>query len=298
MGPGSHCFAYGWQFLLAEIIGGLVLIVISSILIKLTYPRAWFEAAGERVEESAGGEEESFDWRKCIKSREGWERLGNRFLMDWEMVWKEILISFTIAGLVAVLVPQEWWAAIFLVNYKDVLPAWLIALENAMLAPFVAAATFIGSIGNIPLAIVLNANGVLFAGIMGFTYSDLMVPPLVAVNAKYYGWRIALYIAIVMYGSILLTALLLSGTFTLLDIVPKSGRAIEETTRFAIDYTFWLNLLFLGIAGLLIWLGISFRKKHGGHMDHEMEGDGPLKRLAAAIAALLVLGGATLAAFA
>jgi hypothetical protein len=39
--------------------------------------------------------------------------------------------------------------------------------------------------GNIPLATVLNANGVLFAGIMGFIYSDLMVPPLVQVNVKY-----------------------------------------------------------------------------------------------------------------
>jgi uncharacterized membrane protein YraQ (UPF0718 family) len=288
----------GWQFLLAEIIGGVVLIAISSVLIKLTYPKAWFDAAREQVEESAGGEDEGFDWRKRIKSRQGWERVGNHFLMDWEMVWKEILIGFTIAGLVAVLVPQEWWAAIFLVNYEDVLPAWLIALENAMLAPFVAAATFIGSMGNIPLATVLNANGVLFAGIMGFIYSDLMVPPLVAVNAKYYYWRVALYIAVVMYVSIVMTALILSGIFTLLDIVPESGRAIEETTRFAIDYTFWLNLLFLGIAGLLIWLGISFRKKHSGHMDHEMEGDGPLKRLAAAIAALVMLGGVTLAAFA
>ncbi|MEJ2095645.1 MAG: hypothetical protein P8Y38_00570 [Deltaproteobacteria bacterium] len=66
-------------------------------------------------------------------------------------------------------------------------------------APFVAAATFIGSMGNIPLATVLNANAVLFAGIMGFIYSDLMVPPLVAVNARYYGWKTAIYIASIMY---------------------------------------------------------------------------------------------------
>jgi hypothetical protein len=57
--------------------------------------------------------------------------------------------------------------------------------ENALVAPFVAALTFIGSMGNIPLATALNSNGVLFAGIMGFIYSDLMVPPLVTINAKY-----------------------------------------------------------------------------------------------------------------
>lgn len=81
--------------------------------------------------------------------------------------------------------------------------------HGACRAPFVAAPTFIGSMGNIPLATVLNANGVLFAEIMGFIYSDLIVPPLVAVNARYYGWRSAIYIAGIMYVSMVSTALLL-----------------------------------------------------------------------------------------
>jgi hypothetical protein len=98
--------------------------------------------------------------------------------MDWQMVWKEILIGVTIAGFVAVLVPAEWWSTLFLVEAAATLPGWLVRLENAALLPFVAVATFIGSMGNIPLATVLNANGVLFPGIMGFIYSDLMVPPL------------------------------------------------------------------------------------------------------------------------
>lgn len=74
--------------------------------------------------------------------------MGHKFVSEWKMVWEEILIGFTIAGFMAVFVP---------------------------------AATFIGSMGNIPLATVLSANGVLFAGLMGFIHSDLMVPPLVAI---------------------------------------------------------------------------------------------------------------------
>lgn len=31
----------GWQFLAAEVFGGLILIAISSVLIKLTYPKRW-----------------------------------------------------------------------------------------------------------------------------------------------------------------------------------------------------------------------------------------------------------------
>ena len=180
----------GWQFLAAEIIGGVLLIVISSVLIRLTFPKRWFEQARDRVEQQGEADEDDFDWRRRMRSREGWNLLGHRFVSDWKMVWKEILIGFTIAGFVAVFVPAWVWSGIFLQDLQGVLPAWLIVLENAVVAPFVAAATFIGSMGNIPLATVLNSNGVMFAGIMGFIYSDLMVPPLVMINAKYYGWRV------------------------------------------------------------------------------------------------------------
>jgi uncharacterized membrane protein YraQ (UPF0718 family) len=253
----------GWQFLAAELIGGLVLITISSVLIRATYPARWLEAAREKVEQESD-EEESFDWRERIRSRSGWRLVGHHFVGEWAMVWDEILVGFTIAGFVAVVVPSSVWSAIFLADRVGDLPGWLITLENAMVAPFVAAATFIGSMGNIPLATVLNQNGVVFAGIMGFIYSDLMVPPLVKVNAKYYGWRVALYIAGIMFVSIVATALILNGGFQLLGLVPQSGRAIEEVTRFELDYTFWLNLGFVALAAWLISLARAYRREHGG----------------------------------
>ncbi len=280
----------GWEFLAAEIVGGLILIAISSVLIKLTYPKAWLKEAREAVEEQEDDDSDDFDWRERITSREGWQMVGHHFLMDWQMVWKEILIGFTTAGFIAVLVPAEFWAAIFLVNVDPSVPEWLIKLENAAVAPFVAAATFIGSMGNIPLATVLNANGVLFAGIMGFIYSDLMVPPLVAVNAKYYGWRVALYIAGIMYISIVITALLLDMGFSLFSILPESGREITNIVQFKIDYTFWLNAVFVAIAAVLVYLGRRHMAEHGG-MSHDMEGDGPIKRVMAGVAAVLLFGG-------
>ncbi|MDX5360304.1 MAG: permease [Alphaproteobacteria bacterium] len=280
----------GWQFLAAEIVGGLLLIAISSLIIRATYPGHWLDRAREKVEAEADGEDEDFDWRKRIASLDGWARVGANFAHDWEMVWKEILIGFTIAGFVATLVPAAVWEAIFLNDVGAEVPGWLVALENAMVAPFVAAATFIGSMGNIPLATVLNANGVLFAGIMGFIYSDLMVPPLVAVNAKYYGWRTALYIAGVMYVSIVATALILTGAFTLLGIVPESGKAVSEVVRFQIDYTFWLNLAAIALTGAMLWLLRRHRRAHGSH-HHQMEGDGPLKRAAAKLAIAVLAAG-------
>jgi uncharacterized protein len=163
-----------------------------------------------------------------------------------------------VAGLVAVLVPDSFWKAIFLADLAAQHPlSFPVVLENALLAPFVAAATFIGSMGNIPLATVLNASGVLFAGIMGFIYSDLMVPPLVEINARYYGWRVALYIAAVMYVSIVLTAILLHYAFAMLGLTPESSRAVKDVAQFKIDYTFWMNLVALGLMGWLMKLNRS-----------------------------------------
>jgi uncharacterized membrane protein YraQ (UPF0718 family) len=283
----------GWQYLAAELIGGLTLIAVSSVLIKITYPKSWVRKAREKVAEESDTDEE-FDWRRRIKSKEGWYLVGNKFGDDWLMVWEEILIGFTVAGFVAVLVPASFWAVIFLSEARDLLPAWVIALENAAVAPFVAAATFIGSMGNIPLATVLNANGVLFAGIMGFIYSDLMVPPLVRVNATYYGSRVALYIAGVMYVSIVITALLLSGAFGLIGIVPKGRRAVSEIAQFGLDYTFWLNLL----SGLVVAAMAYFRRRykriqnHDGHrMGHHSKSRLAPKQLVAIFCILLLAGG-------
>ncbi|MGD2067184.1 MAG: permease [Gemmatimonadota bacterium] len=284
----------GWQFVAAEVVGGIVMIVVSTALIRWTYPRAWLEAARERVEELSPPEEDDFDWKARIRSAEGWRKVGHNFVSEWKMVWEEILIGFTVAGFVAVLVPAAWWGAIFLLQAEGALPGWLIVLENALVAPFVAAATFIGSMGNIPLATVLNANGVLFAGIMGFIYSDLIVPPLVAVNAKYYGWRVALYIAGVMYVSMVTTALLLHAGFAALGITPESARVVDEVTRFAVDYTFWLNLAMAGLAVWLVWLHRRFLRVEGAPDGMEMEGGGVLKRGVAWLAVAIVLVGAGL----
>ena len=284
----------GWQFMAAEIVGGLLLIVVSTILIRLTWPERWMEAARGRVEEEAQEEEEDFDWKQRIRSREGWQRVGQNFVMDWKMVWEEIVIGFTIAGFVSVLVPATFWGRIFLMDAPEWVPGWAIVLENAAVAPLVAAATFIGSMGNIPVATVLNANGVMFAGIMGFIYSDLMVPPLVAINAKYYGPRVALYIAGVMWVSIVITAVSLHVLFSVLGITPESSRAIGEVTRFSMDYTFWLNLVMALLAVLMVRL---HRARRGGSEHEHGEGEVGPKRIVVVLMIALVVGGMGMSVF-
>jgi len=70
---------------------------------------------------------------------------------------------------------------------------------------------------------------------VGFIYSDLMVPPLVQVNAKYYGWKVALYIAGIMYISIVATALILDSAFTVFGVVPEGRKAVSDIAQFKLD---------------------------------------------------------------
>jgi len=280
----------GWRFLAAELIGGLLLVVVSSLLMRFAVPRRWLDGARRRVEHGAPVGDDDFDWRQRLRSREGWTIVGERFVADWKMVWEEIVIGFTIAGVMAVAVPSAVWERLFLVDRAGGHPGPWLALENALLAPLVAALTFIGSMGNIPLATVLDANGVLFAGIMAFIYSDLVVPPLVVINARYYGWRVALAIAGVMYVSVVATALSLQALFAAIGIVPPSGgAAVKEVTRMAIDYTFWLNLAFAAVAVGLVGLSRlrPGRRDSGGTILRRVEP----RSVVALSCALIVAGG-------
>jgi uncharacterized membrane protein YraQ (UPF0718 family) len=283
----------GWQFLAAEIIGGIVLIILSTLLVQLTYPKHWIKRARDRANQGSN-ETEDFNWKERISSLAGWQMVGHTFVMEWKMVWKEILVGFTVAGFVTVFVPDEAWEILFLAN-QDSIPQWWLVLENALIAPFVAALTFIGSMGNIPLATVLHSSGVLFAGIMSFIYSDLIVPPLVRVNSKYYGWAPALYISVIMYVSMVITGILLYSIFSVFGILPDSGQAVSAITQFKLDYTFWLNLLFLIVASGLVWLHrgyVQSQSPTGEHCHHGSSSSRlkPEKAIAYGFIVILLIG--------
>ena len=75
------------------------------------------------------------------------------------------------------------------------------------MGPVAAFFTFIGSMGNIPLAAVLFGEGVAFAGVMAFIFSDLIVLPVVKINARYYGWKMALYITLMLFTCLVAASL-------------------------------------------------------------------------------------------
>jgi len=82
------------------------------------------------------------------------------------------------------------------------------------------------------------------------------VLPVLRIQARYYGWKMALYILVVFLIILVATALLLHYAFAGFGQLPDSAAAQGVTDRdfFALDYTFGLNLLFLAVSALFfVW---------------------------------------------
>lgn len=245
----------GWPFMAGEWVGGVVLVAILSVLVRLTYPARLVDAARRHPE--PGGRHEHGDMAaadgglaQMLARRATWVRVAQSFAMDWRMLWQDLLLGFLIAGALAEFVPGWVWQSLFV---HDAAP-WVRVPANALLGPVVAVLSFVCSIGNVPMAAVLWGAGVSFGGVLAFLYADLIVLPLLDVYRRYYGWRMAAYIAAVFYATMVLAALLVDVAFSALGWVPRARPAVQAAmVQFRIDYTFWLNLAFgAAAAGLFL----------------------------------------------
>src|SRR5262249_13385762 len=144
-------------------------------------------------------------------------QVAGAFLMDWRMLWKEILGGFLVAGFIAAVVPHEWWNGLFLQSG----PQWLRLVENAMVGPLIALASFVCSVGNIPLASLLWSNGISFGGVISFIYGDLIVMPLILIYRKYYGGRAALYLTLILYASMVIAGIIVDLGFAAAGWIPS-----------------------------------------------------------------------------
>ena len=268
----------GWQFVVGEYVGGILLIGISWILIRLINPKKLIEKARKNLENEDDDEMDgSKDWKKQIANEDSWARVAKKYKMEWQMVWKDVTVGFTVAGITAAFVPDSFFQTLFINSGQGNTDfTFLEILEHIVVGPVAAFLTFIGSMGNIPLAALLFGKGVSFAGVMAFIFSDLVVFPVLRINAKYYGWKMSLFITFLLFTALIGTALALHYGFDLLNMLPDSSQVkIQDSEFFKIDYTFFLNVAFLIISAYLVYLGF-FKKKDVEHSMSEMAPKSPL----------------------
>ncbi len=268
----------GWQFVVGEYVGGLLLILICWVLIRIINPKKLIKKAKNNLEGKDDDEiDDSKDWKKQIQQEDSWVRVAKKYKMEWQMVWKDVTVGFTIAGIVAAFVPDSFFQTLFINSGQGKTDfTFLEVLEHIVVGPVAAFLTFIGSMGNIPLAALLFGKGVSFAGVMAFIFSDLLVFPVLRINAKYYGWKMSLFILFLLFTALIGTSLVLHYSFDLLSILPDPSQVkIQDKEHFKIDYTFYLNIAFLAISAYLIYLGF-FKKKDVEHSMSEMAPKSPL----------------------
>jgi uncharacterized membrane protein YraQ (UPF0718 family)/YHS domain-containing protein len=231
----------GWQFTVAEFVGGIVLILLMwAALNALVSPHEEVVVRAHAVEAEPGHAHHAAAGAKPF-SLQGWSDVAHNFRGDVEMLWKELLGGFLIAGYVSLL-PKGFFNGLFITSA----PAPLRLIENVIVGPIVAALAFVCSIGNIPLAAVLWSGGISFGGVIGFIFADLIILPIINVYRKYYGARFAALLTGVMFGAMVVAALVVDGIFSLLGLVPSKRPSIASVAERPVtwNYTTVLDILF------------------------------------------------------
>jgi len=249
----------GWQFALAEYVGGVILIVLMAALLRLFVSPRLEERARKHaqdaqeghVHEHGGDAEGGPSLRERLLSASAWTEVAHNFRADWTMLYKEIAIGFLLAGFIGLL-GDDFFNVLFVTDAPPVVRT----IENVLIGPLIAVLSFVCSIGNVPLAAVLWSGGISFAGAIAFIFADLIVLTIVAIYVKYYGWPFALRITALMFVTMVVAALVVDGLFGLLGLVPTGPRPTRADIfgSVQLDYKLALNVLGLAIFSVLFWL--------------------------------------------
>jgi uncharacterized membrane protein YraQ (UPF0718 family) len=279
----------GWQFTLAEFVGGIVMIALMAVMLRRFVSPALEARARVHAEEAAGestggcghdahdhgahaghdhgdhdhGAHDHHDHgapgperplRESIRSAAAWREVAGNFVMDWSMLWKEIAIGFLLAGFIGLL-GDDFFNVLFITDA----PPLLRTLENVIVGPLIAVLSFVCSVGNVPLAAVLWSGGIGFGGVVAFLFADLIVIPIVLAYRKYYGNAFAFRITALMLVTIIIAALIIDGVFGLVGLVPTGPRPTRTDVfgSVGLNYKLVLNVLATGVFLALVWLSRS-----------------------------------------
>ncbi|MDQ2883876.1 MAG: permease [Actinomycetota bacterium] len=255
----------GWQFALAEFVGGTIMIVLLALVLPRVIPRRDAEDARTRLntgrreaDDAPDDGEQRRPLAERIRSRAGWSDAAGYTISDLTMLRKELLIGFLVAGFATVLVPTGVWQSLFLTGH-----GFWSSLENVALGPLLAILAFVCSIGNVPLAAALWVGGISFGGVISFVFADLITLPLLLIYRKYYGTRLTLRLLAVFWAVMSISGLATEYLFAALHLVPIGHPQTVAMGGVTWNYTTILNIIALAVFAVLYWLYHN-RERFGG----------------------------------
>ncbi|MFF4395045.1 permease [Streptomyces sp. NPDC001480] len=265
----------GWQFTAAEFVGGPVMIVVLAVLFRVFLRERLLHRAREQAERGLAGSMEGHaamdmsvrgagGFTRRLLSRDGFTSVSHIFVMEWVAILRDLVAGLLIAGAIAAWVPADFWRGFFLDGHP--LAAKLV---GPLVGPLVAIATFVCSIGNVPLAVVLWKSGISFGGVIAFIYADLLILPILNIYRKYYGARMAAFLAVTFYAAMVIAGYVVEFLFGSLGLVPDQADARIPEEGVSWNYTTWLNIAFLLLAAVLV---VRFLRTGGPAMLRMMGG--------------------------
>lgn len=278
----------GWQFTLAEFVGGPLIIVLVALGFRLWMRGRIVDEARRQADRGVAGSMEGHAAMDMSVTAEGslWSRLFSRdgitavshyYVMDWASVIRDILIGLLVAGAVAAWVPTSWLQSFFMTDNAVASFLW-----GPVIGPLVAVVSFVCSVGNVPLAAVLWNGGISFGGVVSFIFADLIIVPIILIYRKYYGARAALRITGIFYLAMVAAGYAVELLFTVLGLVPGERNATVTEASVSWNYTTWLNLVFLALTAVMVTRfvrtgGLPMLKMMGGspddgHSEHSSAG--------------------------
>jgi uncharacterized membrane protein YraQ (UPF0718 family) len=247
----------GWQFMVAEYIGGILMVIFIGLIFRLTLTPKLVQMAKAHAEKGLMGRMEGHaamdmsisggSFLSRLLSGRGFTAVSNFFVMDWASVWVDIALGLLIAGALAAWVPDSFWNAFFLTSQPT-----LAKIEGPLVGPLVAIFSFVCSVGNVPLAAVLWKGGISFGGVVSFIFADLIILPILDIYRKYYGWKVMWYILLTFYITMAAAGYVVEFLFEALGIIPTNRNVVAITEGIQWNYTSVLNIIFLILAAILV----------------------------------------------
>jgi uncharacterized protein len=249
----------GWEFLVGEFVGGPLMIILVAVGFRIFLQRRLVDAAREQANRGLVGSMEGHaemdmstegggSWWRRLRTPRGFTATADYFVMDWAAIWRDIAVGLLVAGALAAWVPESWWQSLFLVDHPTAAKVW-----GPVIGPLVAVISFVCSVGNVPLAAVLWNGGISFGGVIAFIFGDLIIAPILNIYRKYYGLRMAAFLAVVLYVTMVAAGLAVELLFQAFGIVPTERNAKVEMASVTWNYTTYLNIVFLALAAVLVW---------------------------------------------
>ncbi len=268
----------GWQFTVAEFVGGPIMIVAVAVAFRLTLRRRLVAEALEQANRGRAGSMEGHaamdmsvtgpgSFGRRLTSSRGYTAVSHIFVMEWAAIWRDIAGGLLITGALAAWVPEGFWRGFFLTGHPVLSGVW-----GPLVGPIVAVVSFVCSIGNVPLAAVLWNGGISFGGVVSFIFADLIILPILNIYRKYYGWRVAARIAGTFYATMVLAGYAVELLFQATGLIPHERHARVVEAHLSWNYTTWLNIAFLALAVALV---VRFLTSGGPAMLRGMGGAPP-----------------------